>query len=73
MAAELAGLIVVLFSPGLAMVLFIAGYAMAFVGMRLLPEGHPRHDFAVGAFRTTLVLLVLGVFLLIVVFVVLGG
>jgi hypothetical protein len=46
---------------------------MAFVGMRLLPEGHPRHDFAVGAFRTTLVLLVLGVFLLIVVFVVLGG
>jgi hypothetical protein len=41
----------------------ILGVAMAVGGVRLLPKGHSRHDFAVVALITTLILLALAILL----------
>ena len=38
------------------LVSMVTGLCLALLGLRLLPDAHPRHDFAVGAFRTTLLL-----------------
>lgn len=48
--------------------LLVLGVVMAVAGVGLLPKGEPRHDFAVGALKTTLLLLGFGVFLLLLLF-----
>jgi hypothetical protein len=42
----------------------VSALCMAAVALWLLPEGRPHHDFAVGAFRTTLLLVGLASLLL---------
>jgi hypothetical protein len=47
----------------LGAVALVSGLAMGVVCVRLLPVSHPRHGFAVGALKSTLLLLGIAVFL----------
>ena len=63
-ATELAGAFLIAYDfsvPGI--VVLIVGVALGVGGVRLLPTGHPRHGFAVGALKSTFLLLGIAAFL----------
>jgi hypothetical protein len=63
-ATELVGAFLIAYDflvPGI--VVLIIGVALGVGGVRLHPTGHPRHGFAVGALKSTFLLLGIAVFL----------
>jgi hypothetical protein len=63
-ATELVGAFLIAYDFLVAgIVVLIVGLALAVGGVRLLPTGHPRHGFAVGALKSTLLLLGIAAFL----------